>query len=224
MNQQIKTSVGVGIILIIAATVGVFTWKAMKVKDNYSSIPSAPKTNMPTVDGPAVNNPTQNEPISTEPGQICSQEAKICPDGTPVTRTGPNCEFAACPGEKTNEIASWKNYTNEKYGFSLQFPDSWVGFKSSQKDYPAYSSVSFSFENGHQPFSIFSIIKFNNKQWKSSGENPGKILSKKDDLILVCDGCCGDSKDFAGGGQFDKFQIEKCKEATDIIATFELIN
>lgn len=27
----------------------------------------------------------------------CTQEAKICPDGTAVGRSGPNCEFAACP-------------------------------------------------------------------------------------------------------------------------------
>lgn len=27
----------------------------------------------------------------------CTQEAKICPDGTSVGRTGPNCEFAPCP-------------------------------------------------------------------------------------------------------------------------------
>jgi len=26
----------------------------------------------------------------------CTQEAKLCPDGTAVGRTGPNCEFAAC--------------------------------------------------------------------------------------------------------------------------------
>src|SRR3989338_1466843 len=29
----------------------------------------------------------------------CTMEAKICPDGTSVGRTGPKCEFAACPGE-----------------------------------------------------------------------------------------------------------------------------
>ena len=30
-------------------------------------------------------------------------EAKACPDGSYVGRTGPNCEFAACPisGEET---------------------------------------------------------------------------------------------------------------------------
>ena len=27
----------------------------------------------------------------------CTQEAKICPDGSSVGRTGPKCEFAACP-------------------------------------------------------------------------------------------------------------------------------
>lgn len=27
----------------------------------------------------------------------CTQEARICPDGTPVERTGPDCQFAPCP-------------------------------------------------------------------------------------------------------------------------------
>lgn len=30
---------------------------------------------------------------------LCTQEAKACPDGSYVGRTGPNCEFSACPGE-----------------------------------------------------------------------------------------------------------------------------
>lgn len=29
----------------------------------------------------------------------CTEEAKVCPDGSSVGRTGPHCEFAACPGE-----------------------------------------------------------------------------------------------------------------------------
>lgn len=28
----------------------------------------------------------------------CTQEAKICPDGSAVGRTGPDCSFAECPG------------------------------------------------------------------------------------------------------------------------------
>jgi Kazal-type serine protease inhibitor domain. len=30
----------------------------------------------------------------------CTEEAKLCPDGTAVSRTGPNCEFAPCPDDK----------------------------------------------------------------------------------------------------------------------------
>ena len=29
--------------------------------------------------------------------KACTEEAKLCPDGSAVGRTGPNCEFAACP-------------------------------------------------------------------------------------------------------------------------------
>ncbi len=36
---------------------------------------------------------------ATGPGPVyCTQEAKLCPDGSYVGRTGPKCEFAACPG------------------------------------------------------------------------------------------------------------------------------
>lgn len=35
---------------------------------------------------------------SCEP-QACDDIAKVCPDGSAVGRTGPNCSFAPCPGE-----------------------------------------------------------------------------------------------------------------------------
>lgn len=35
----------------------------------------------------------QTEPVS------CTQEAKLCPDGSLVGRTGSNCEFTECPSE-----------------------------------------------------------------------------------------------------------------------------
>lgn len=33
----------------------------------------------------------------TAPPQACDKDAKLCPDGSAVGRTGPNCEFPACP-------------------------------------------------------------------------------------------------------------------------------
>ena len=32
------------------------------------------------------------------PPVACTEEAKICPDGSAVGRIGPNCDFAPCPG------------------------------------------------------------------------------------------------------------------------------
>lgn len=39
-----------------------------------------------------------DKPDSAQPAPVaCTKEAKACPDGTFVSRTGPNCEFEACP-------------------------------------------------------------------------------------------------------------------------------
>lgn len=36
------------------------------------------------------------QPMTSEP-VACTMDALLCPDGTAVGRTGPNCEFAPCP-------------------------------------------------------------------------------------------------------------------------------
>lgn len=48
----------------------------------------------------------ENIPISPVPtvapienGVACTMDALLCPDGSYVGRSGPNCEFTACPGE-----------------------------------------------------------------------------------------------------------------------------
>lgn len=34
---------------------------------------------------------------------VCTMDAKLCPDGSSVSRTGPDCAFAPCPGEAAAE-------------------------------------------------------------------------------------------------------------------------
>ncbi|MGC9599375.1 MAG: hypothetical protein ABSE18_03260 [Minisyncoccia bacterium] len=56
----------------------------------------------------------------------CTQEAKECPDGSYVGRTGPNCEFAACPGmtTTTSSIPLPTAYVNVLYNGLLHIATS----------------------------------------------------------------------------------------------------
>ena len=49
----------------------------------------------------------------------CTEEAKICPDGSAVGRIGPDCEFALCP----TKTVKWKVYKNNEYNFELSYPE-----------------------------------------------------------------------------------------------------
>lgn len=54
----------------------------------------------------------------------CTQEAMLCPDGSYVGRTGPNCEFAICPGVNSSTIGGslWELYADVDSGFSFEYP------------------------------------------------------------------------------------------------------
>lgn len=51
---------------------------------------------------------------------VCTMEAKICPDGSSVGRTGPNCDFALCPVGIV--------YKNDEYSFEITLLNSWEGY------------------------------------------------------------------------------------------------
>jgi len=98
----------------------------------------------------------------------CNQDAKLCPDGSYVSRTGPNCEFAACP-ETKNEIANWKTYRNETYGFELKYP-SYLTLKKETIDRTGlihgsrleHYSFKFSPDPGNVFWGALSIYDINN--------------------------------------------------------------
>ena len=59
--------------------------------------------------------PSPPEPV------LCTQDAKLCPDGSYVGRVGPKCEFAKCPAMGAEN--SWKTLTDEKTGVSFKYPE-----------------------------------------------------------------------------------------------------
>lgn len=57
-------------------------------------------------------------PMANEEPVSCTQEAKLCPDGSYVGRTGPQCQFAVCPG-----MDSWKTFTDTSNGVTFRYPE-----------------------------------------------------------------------------------------------------
>lgn len=60
-------------------------------------------------------------------GKACQTDAKICPDGTSLNRTLPDCQFPTCPsGEKGLDITYWQEYDSEDLGLSFKYPEEWM--------------------------------------------------------------------------------------------------
>ncbi len=76
-NKKISSELAIGALVVFTIAVGiVFSWQDKK---------ESPKDSRLTNELPKQ--------------EMCTQEAKLCEDGSYVGRTGPNCEFAKCPGE-----------------------------------------------------------------------------------------------------------------------------
>ncbi len=61
-----------------------------------------------SVDNNPINSPLSNGLTGNNNVANCTQEAKICPDGTPVGRVPPDCQFEPCPTDSTttNDIGN----------------------------------------------------------------------------------------------------------------------
>jgi hypothetical protein len=96
---------------------------------------------------PKVSTTVQKDPILISNGGVsgaCTQDAKVCPDGTSVGRVGPNCEFPSCPASTQSNLpaetvpAVQNNlvYANNEYGFQITIPKGYADWKAMvEKDY-----------------------------------------------------------------------------------------
>ncbi len=127
-----KTFILIIVLLIIAG--GIFWWQ----KDNINNL------------------------FFGESPKACTQEAKLCPDGSYVSRTGPDCEFAACP--EATDTSNWQTYRNEEYGFEVKYP---IIFQIEEKN---YSSTNDSVGETNEP--CIDLFQKENK--------PQRLLSETD--------------------------------------------
>lgn len=102
----------------------------------------------------------------------CTQEAKQCPDGSYVSRTETNCEFAECPIQ--DETAIWETYTNYDYGFQIKHPKDWrINIASGIKD-----RVDFLAPAPETKIFDFEIRVFKNEDKLSAKEYVEKMLEQ----------------------------------------------
>lgn len=84
MHKTVKIQIASGIIIALAFIIGAGIWGMSKSVDVSPELVKIGR--------------------KKEQG-MCTQEAKRCPDGSYVGRTGENCEFAACPGAQKDDCA-----------------------------------------------------------------------------------------------------------------------
>lgn len=75
-------------------------------------------------------------PSQTPTPKACTEEGKQCPDGSYVSRSGPNCEFAGCPNSlpsPIDETANWKTYSI-KNTFELKYPTNIEVWRDEEND------------------------------------------------------------------------------------------
>lgn len=97
-----KSLIFVGVIVLIVIAISLYSSskKANQIKNEQNT---------------AGQNEAVKQPTTTSTGSknACAQDAKLCPDGSYVGRTGPKCEFAKCPEKpsvptKTGEARVFK--------------------------------------------------------------------------------------------------------------------
>jgi hypothetical protein len=154
MNQNIPTKIGAMILVIIAITALTFVWYVEKNQpeinnDVVSNI--SPKVKLP-------KNPTNKNQV------VCTAEAKKCPDGSYVSKTGSKCEFSECSIPKKDsankeiiESNGWKTQINNNDGYALSYP------------------AEFSFQSGHN----FMNYDINDQRYERGNPDGVKIQINK---------------------------------------------
>lgn len=87
------------VILWLAILATVITFYRVSKPASYLLLPYIFWVSFAAVLNYSIWNLNQNQTNQYNPGGgvACTMEAKLCPDGSAVGRTGPNCEFAPCP-------------------------------------------------------------------------------------------------------------------------------
>ena len=92
----------------------------------------------------------------------CAEDAKLCPDGTAVGRTGPNCEFAKCPEPKGQNETQACDYSKK-------------GFRYVAKNAEQCSVIKYRCSDGEEYFADECGCGCKLKESKDTGSGDSKL-------------------------------------------------
>jgi hypothetical protein len=110
-------------------------------------------------------------------GVACTADAMLCPDGSYVGRTSPNCEFV-CPSPTSTapgDTFAWLPYTDAEYGISLKYPPTWQESKGVMTVTTPYVFFGNPL-SGKQTYEL-KVSVYNNPQNLSAGDYVAQMLA-----------------------------------------------
>lgn len=133
-KRPFVTTLAIAILVVVLVATGIIGYEMGKRSSSSQILPVPTPTENPSATLTPTTTPTSEIPD----GVACTMEAKLCPDGSYVGRQGPNCEFAACPGEETTSSTDslpegWVRKNFPQAQLSLAYPKNW---QSSFTEFP----------------------------------------------------------------------------------------
>lgn len=151
--------------------------------------------------------------------KACTQDAKVCPDGTSVGRVGPKCEFAPCPTPTAtpDPTAGWQTYLNNEIGFSIKYPSdlepkedevskivTFVKFGPTQKEGTEfYDGISMSIKTGN--LGGKTLKEFADSVAKG---DPTSVVVSGPEMVYIA-GISAYKLTIRGLGEFDYYYFQK---------------
>lgn len=121
-NKKIAAEIAIRTILLVAIVFGWLAYRdGKRAEKETEEISVRREPDIPEVKVP--EKPPQEEGKKFG----CPQDAKLCPDGSSVSRQAPVCAFAECPMPKgrIESKGEWEKYINEVADFSIEYPKEW---------------------------------------------------------------------------------------------------
>lgn len=162
---------------------------------------------------PIINNSGNN----TNPKPVvCTMEAKLCPDGSYVGRGGPNCDFALCPANTIESVATTTPNT-VKIGSNLSFTYSDTEIIAEKYELPIWGGeFATKVQLLNQPFSCKEgerLVAVDGGQRET--EFAQKIISGRNYCVAV-------NWEGAAGTTFYNYAYTFVKDSKTFVLTFTL--